>query len=207
MLIDSKLPESFWGRACEVFVHIHNRTPTSATPGSVPYSLWHGKLPDVSHLRVFGCLAYVFIRKRDRKALQPKSRKCVFVGYPEGVKGWLFWDLHARKFIISSHVQFDERYYPGNSTKAIDLFPDLDMPDQGGDEDDSVDLEPVHASISPEDDDNDAPPKPPAPPQAPSLPSTPGPTPTPPKSPAPPSTPVRTPTAPADPPPLRRNLP
>lgn len=106
MLIDSKLPESFWGHACEVFVHTHNRTPTSSTPGSVPYTLFHDKQPDISRFRVFGCPSYVFICKWNR----------IFVGYPERIKGWLFWDLQKRKFIVSSHAQFDERHYPGNST-------------------------------------------------------------------------------------------
>lgn len=210
MLIDAKLPASFWGRACEVYVHIHNRTPTSATPGSVPYTLWHGRQPDISQFRVFGCLAYVFIRKSDRKALEPKSRKCIFVGYPAGVKGWLFWDLHKRKVIISSHVQFDERYYPGNSTNVIDLFPDLNMPDQGGD-DSSTDLGPVQVSISPADDDP-APPQPPiAAPPPPAPPHEPTPPPSPPApsaSPDPldlPKTPSPPPQPPQQPPVLRQN--
>ena len=38
------------------------------------------------------------------------------------MKAWQFWDPNTKQFIISSHAIFDERYFPGNSTAAINLF-------------------------------------------------------------------------------------
>jgi len=122
LLVEAKLPPSFWGLAVMAYVHTRNRTPTSALGGEIPYTGWKDKKPDISYFRVFGCLAYVLIRKEKRKALQPHSRKCIFVGYAYGTKAWLFWDPANKKFITSSHAVFDERYLPGNSTKAIDLI-------------------------------------------------------------------------------------
>ena len=117
LLFQAKLPPSFWGHAVLTFVHTRNCMPTAALEGGIPYTRWHGKgkKPDVSYWRIFGCLAYVLIRKKDRKALQPHTRKCIFVGYPEGTKAWWFWDPAAKKFIISSHAVFEERCFPGNS--------------------------------------------------------------------------------------------
>ena len=87
LLVQAKLPLSFWNHAVSTYVHTRNRTPTSALDdGETPYFHWKGKKPDISYFRVFGCLAYVLIRKEKRKALQPHSRKCIFVGYPEGIK-------------------------------------------------------------------------------------------------------------------------
>jgi hypothetical protein len=40
--------------------------------------------------------------------LDPKSRKCVFLGYKKRVKGYKFWDLMADKAVISRDVVFDE---------------------------------------------------------------------------------------------------
>ncbi|KDQ05521.1 hypothetical protein BOTBODRAFT_98656, partial [Botryobasidium botryosum FD-172 SS1] len=60
------LPPSFWLRALAAFVHSHNRSPTSALSHTTPYEVWHGCKPDVSHLRVFGCAAYVHIQKNKR---------------------------------------------------------------------------------------------------------------------------------------------
>ena len=39
-------------------VYIINRSPTKALDGMTPYEAWHGRKPAVSHLRVFGCLAF-----------------------------------------------------------------------------------------------------------------------------------------------------
>src|SRR5579859_1426480 len=122
LLVQAKLPPSFWPFAVATYVHTTNRTPTAALNGETPYFHWKGKKPDISYFRVFGCLAYVLVRKSQRKALEPHSRKCIFVGYPEGVKAWQFWEPNTKQFLISSHAIFDECYFPGNSTAAINLF-------------------------------------------------------------------------------------
>jgi hypothetical protein len=36
---------------------------------------------DVSHLRVFGCIAYVHVLDEKRSKLNPKVEKCIFMGY------------------------------------------------------------------------------------------------------------------------------
>ena len=62
LLTGAHLPASFWGHALNVAVHVHNRSPTSAIPaGFTPFELWYGHKPSVSHLRIFGCLAYVHV--------------------------------------------------------------------------------------------------------------------------------------------------
>ncbi|CDO76911.1 hypothetical protein BN946_scf184594.g18, partial [Trametes cinnabarina] len=175
LLAQSKLPPSFWGHAVSTFVHTRNRMPTSALGGAIPYTAWKGKgrKPDVSYFRTFGCLAYVLVRKKDRKALEPHSRKCIFVGYPEGTKAWRFWDPAARRFIISSHAVFDERCFPGNSP-SINVFGlPLDEVDIPGDPA-TADKPPEDVPDAPElpdqggdDWDDPAPPAPPAPPAAP----------------------------------------
>jgi hypothetical protein len=48
----------FWGEAVMTAVYMLNRSPTKALNGMTPYEAWHGRKPTVSHLRVFGCLAF-----------------------------------------------------------------------------------------------------------------------------------------------------
>ena len=100
---------------------MHNRSPSSSiSSGATPYELWHKSKPDVAHFRVFGCTAYVHVKKDKRKQLQSHSEKCVFIGYPTNYKAWLFWNPLTKKEIVSNSAEFDERYFPGNSTKPID---------------------------------------------------------------------------------------
>ena len=61
MLKESGLVMAFWGEALAVLIHVWNRCPTAALDNTTPYKLWNGHKPDVSHLQVWGCTAYVHI--------------------------------------------------------------------------------------------------------------------------------------------------
>jgi hypothetical protein len=38
--------------------------------------------------------------------------KCVFIGYPQGYKGWKFYNPTTKKTVIAERADFDERYFP-----------------------------------------------------------------------------------------------
>ncbi|KAG8475586.1 hypothetical protein CXB51_032459 [Gossypium anomalum] len=59
----------------------------------------------VRHLTIFGCLAYAHV---DNGKLEPRSIKCVFLGYKAGVKGYKLWCPKNRKVVISRDVVFYE---------------------------------------------------------------------------------------------------
>ena len=42
---------------------------------------WTGSKPNYDKLRIFGCKVYALIPEDDRRKLEPRSRKCVFLGY------------------------------------------------------------------------------------------------------------------------------
>jgi len=63
MLYEAQLPPSLWGEALATQIHVWNRLSTSFLKGMTPYEAWFKRKPDVSHLTVWGCLAYVFIQK------------------------------------------------------------------------------------------------------------------------------------------------
>jgi hypothetical protein len=58
-----------------------NQTPIAAIHGMTPNEKFIGEKPDVSHLRVFGCIAYVHVPNKKRSKLDPKAKKCIFIGY------------------------------------------------------------------------------------------------------------------------------
>jgi hypothetical protein len=61
----------------------------------------------IPFLKNFGCPAYCHVN--DGK-LEPRSKKCIFLSYADGVKGYRLWcsDPKSPKFIISRDVVFDE---------------------------------------------------------------------------------------------------
>ena len=126
MLNESKLSHNFWDYALNALVYVRNRSPTSANTNScTPFEKFYGHKPDVSNLRVFGCLAYVHVQKDQRKGLQSHSRKCIFIGYPAEYKAWTFYDLATKKISTSNNAVFDERVFPGTKLGQV---PDLQLP-------------------------------------------------------------------------------
>jgi hypothetical protein len=47
-----------WGETVVIAVYILNRSPTKALNGMTSYEAWHARKSAVSHLRVFGCVAF-----------------------------------------------------------------------------------------------------------------------------------------------------
>ncbi|WVZ90458.1 hypothetical protein U9M48_036759 [Paspalum notatum var. saurae] len=90
-----------------VLVYILNRSPTKALNGKTPYEAWHGRKPAVSHLRVFGCLAFVKELGHIGK-LDDRSTPGVFIGYTEGSKAYRILDPGTRRVRTARDVVFDE---------------------------------------------------------------------------------------------------
>jgi hypothetical protein len=87
-MIQSKgLSVKYWAEAINCANYIVKHTPTKALKNITLKEAWTKIKPDVSHFRVFGSIAWAHILDEKRKALQPKSEKCIFVGYFEDVKG------------------------------------------------------------------------------------------------------------------------
>jgi len=120
-LAESGLPQSFWLEALASFIHVWNRLPSSSTAlkstATTPYELWYKKKPDLSHLRVWGCRAYVHVQKDKRKKLDWHMTPCIFIGFPSNYQGWKCWDPASKKTVISERVEFDERHFPLSKLK------------------------------------------------------------------------------------------
>lgn len=108
MLLDSKLPQKFWGEALSTAVYLRNRSPTKAIGEMTLYEAWTKKKPEVGHLRVFGCEAYTHISKDVRRKLDAKAKKCILVGYGEEAKGYRLYNPSEVKIIFSRDVMFKE---------------------------------------------------------------------------------------------------
>ena len=62
----------------------------------------------MNNLRVFGCAAYSHIPKDERKTLNPKARRCIFLGYGDVTKGYRLYNLIKAHVIHGRDVVFDE---------------------------------------------------------------------------------------------------
>ncbi|KAG7554673.1 Reverse transcriptase RNA-dependent DNA polymerase [Arabidopsis suecica] len=122
-LFQSNLPVKFWGESILAATHLINRTPSSVLKNKTPYEVLFGKRPSYDMIKTFGCLCYAHYRSRDKDKFGPRSRKCVFVGYPYGKKGWRLFDLDTGKFFVSRDVRFQEDVFPSLATKSSPSLP------------------------------------------------------------------------------------
>lgn len=102
------LPKQYWNLAYETAVYIRNLSPTSALDSQTPHEAWFGKRPDISHLRIFGEIAYSHVPKHKRTKLEPKAEPLYLVGYGqvEGTKGWKLLDPTTDRVIVTADVRF-----------------------------------------------------------------------------------------------------
>ncbi|GJY83147.1 retrovirus-related pol polyprotein from transposon TNT 1-94 [Tanacetum coccineum] len=107
LLIQSGLPDSFWAEATVTAAYLINRSPSTSLKKKTPMDLRSGHPTSYEMLRIFGCVAYSHV---NQGKLKPRAIKCIFMGYPEGVKGYRLWRLDdvKPKIIISRDVVFNE---------------------------------------------------------------------------------------------------
>ena len=82
MLKHAGLTKGFWAEALNVATHVFNRAPHKGLGWQTPYKLLFKQVPDVSHLRVFGCSTWVHQDKG--KKWDPNSKPMILVGYEAG---------------------------------------------------------------------------------------------------------------------------
>ena len=105
---EKEMHEYYWVEAAHAAVYIMNRTPTAAIHGMTPEEKFIRKKPDLSHLKVFGCIAYVHIPNDMISKLDPKAKKCVFIGYSLEKKGYRCYNRVTLQIKESKDVVFYE---------------------------------------------------------------------------------------------------
>ena len=113
------LPEKFWAEAVESAAYIRNRMPTTAINGNkVPLEVWSGKKADVSHLKVFGYIAYTHVPDALRNKLDNKAVKFQFVGYSTQSKGYRVLDEKTSQVYTRWDVIFNKKDFGHENKRA-----------------------------------------------------------------------------------------
>jgi len=113
------LPNFLWREAVSTSIYILNRCPTKAIQGKTPFEAWSGRKPNISHLRVFGCVAFSFVVSEKRKKLDQKVEKCIFVGYESQHRGYRLYSPSYKAVLVSRDVKFNELPFDSTSKKDV----------------------------------------------------------------------------------------
>ena len=121
MLKSKNMPKEFWAEAVKCAIYVQNRCPHSKLEDQTPQEAWSGQKPTVSHLKVFGSVAYAHVPDQRRTKLEDKSQKYILIGYDEKTKGYKLFDPIRKKVIVSRDVRINEasKWDWNSSTEAV----------------------------------------------------------------------------------------
>ena len=81
-----------------------NRCTTSGVHDLIPHEKFYGKKPNLSHVKIFGSIAFVHIPDEKRQMLDRKSEKCILVGYQLAQKGYTCFNPSTKNVQVSRDV-------------------------------------------------------------------------------------------------------
>ena len=112
LLFQPYLPLKFWGECVKTAVFLMNRTPSPILKAKSPFEILYAKLPNYADFRTFGTLCYASTLISSKHKFSPRVVAVVFLGYPQGYKGYKLLNLSTKQIFISRDVKFFENIFP-----------------------------------------------------------------------------------------------
>jgi len=95
----------------------------------MPYQIWHGRKPNVSHLCEFSAPVWVLLQgQRIQRKMLPKSQRRAYVGYDKGSKSVKYYNAATKNILISRNFHF---LSPAETTPPEEIAIEPDTPLQG----------------------------------------------------------------------------
>ena len=112
LLAHASVPFRFWSDALTTACFLINRTPTRVLNMKTPLEVLLNEQPDYTFFKVFGCACWPHLRPYNKRKLEFRSKKCVFLGYSSLHKGYKCLHVPTNRVYISRDVVFDEQVFP-----------------------------------------------------------------------------------------------
>jgi hypothetical protein len=108
MIHDQYLPMLLWDEVARTTIYVQNILSHTPLGFKTPEEMFTEKKPEVSHLKILGCLVFVHIPKEKRTKLDPSRKKGIFVGYCEVSKAFRIYIPGYHHIEIDRDITFDE---------------------------------------------------------------------------------------------------
>ncbi|GJT74766.1 putative ribonuclease H-like domain-containing protein, partial [Tanacetum coccineum] len=108
MLADSKLPTMFWTEAVSTACYVLNRVSITNPHNKTPYELISGKVPQISHLKPFGCQVTILNTSDYLGKFEGKADDGYLVGYASNSKAYRVYNLPNKRVEETLNLRFLE---------------------------------------------------------------------------------------------------
>ncbi|GJZ18510.1 putative ribonuclease H-like domain-containing protein [Tanacetum coccineum] len=108
MLADSMLPTMFWTEAVSTACYVLNRVLVTKPHNKTPYELVSGKVPNISHLKPFGCLVTILNTSDHLGKFEGKADEGFIVGYAAHSKAYRVYNLSSKKIEETLNLRYLE---------------------------------------------------------------------------------------------------
>ena len=124
-MIATNVPKNLWGVAILTATYLISRMPSRVLNFQIPFQFLLKIFPHIRFmsqvpLKVFGCTAFVHVTQPHRRKLDPRSIKCIFLGYSSNQSGYKCYSPQMKKIYNSRDVTFfeDSPYYPKSNIQG-----------------------------------------------------------------------------------------
>ncbi|GJW25209.1 putative ribonuclease H-like domain-containing protein [Tanacetum coccineum] len=108
MLADSKLPTMFWTEAVSMACYVLNRVSITNPHNKTPYELISGKVPQIGHLKPFGCQVTILNTSDHLGKFEGKADEGYLVGYAPNSKAYRVYNLTNKRVEETMNLRFLE---------------------------------------------------------------------------------------------------
>ncbi|GJX95984.1 ribonuclease H-like domain-containing protein [Tanacetum coccineum] len=108
MLVDSKLPTTFWAEVVNTACYVQNRVLVVKPHNKTPYELFHGRTPTLSFMRPFWCPVTILNTIYHLGKFNGKADEGFFVGYSLNSKAFRVFNSRTRIVEENLHISFNE---------------------------------------------------------------------------------------------------
>ncbi|GKB71583.1 ribonuclease H-like domain-containing protein [Tanacetum coccineum] len=108
MLVDSKLPTTFWAEVVNTTCYVLNRVLVIKPHNKTPYELIHGRIPLIDFMKPFGCPVTILNTRDHLGKFDGKADEGYFVGYSVVSKAMRVFNKRTRIVEETLNIRFLE---------------------------------------------------------------------------------------------------
>ncbi|KAI3815676.1 hypothetical protein L1987_15355 [Smallanthus sonchifolius] len=122
MIVDSKLPITFWAEAVNTACFVQNRVLITKSCNKTPYEIMYKRKPIIDFFKKFGCVCTMLKSLDLLNKFEAKADECYFVGYSSNQRDFRVYNKRRRIVMESVDINWHESNHMDSGDSPDWLF-------------------------------------------------------------------------------------